>query len=269
MDEVMQFQQQLQTCGAGPLLVHSALRNVVGLVGGSREPQAHMDWLQSLAGGRGLWFPTFNYQCLRKGTFDVVQDTSEVGKLTEYARHQTGWWRSQMPVFSIVAAKAAYDEYWPEPLNPFGKESVFHALDAQDGVLIFYGAELKSITYLHYIEWLAGGPVYRYDKYFPVRVEREGQLLRDVTVQYHVRPMGKHLDYDWPKLEKELVDAGVMLRTEREGVAMRILSARKLKNFWLEAMRLNPLYLLDAESLQWVQPLYEQWGRRFEIGDFE
>ena len=104
---------------------------------------------------------------------------------------------------------------------------------------------------------------------FPGQVLGVDGSETEVELTYHVRPLGHGLDYDWPRLEKDLADAGVGRVLHMGGSRALSLSARWLVAFWEERMREDPLYLIDEAARTWVAPKLEELGRRFEILDFE
>jgi hypothetical protein len=85
---------------------------------------------------------------------------------------------------------------------------------------------------------------------------------------YHVRPFGTGLDYDWPRLLEEALEAGVCRRAEGTSEILAA-SARSLHDLWVKDMSEDPYALLDEKTRNWVEPAIEKLGRRFVITDFE
>lgn len=164
----------------------------------------HLQQLGSLVADRPLWFPSFNYSFTRTGVYDPQKDISEVGALTEYARTHWATWRKGPPVFHFIG-KNTHVADLPEvgEVDPFDQHSLFAQLHQQRGQLLFYGAGFHCCTAIHYVERLFGGLAYRYDKIFSGIVKR-GTSELPVALTYHCRPLGQHLDYDWPKLLEDL-----------------------------------------------------------------
>jgi hypothetical protein len=145
---------------------------------------------------------------------------------------------------------------------------MFAELIARDGVILYYGDTFHYNTLVHKAERVNGGPVYRYDKTFPGTViDADGSSLEG-SLLYHVRPLGTGLDYDWPRLLDEALDAGVCRRLD-EAPEILAASARSLHDLWVSDMRDDPCALLDARSRKWVEPAVEELGRRFVLTDFE
>jgi aminoglycoside 3-N-acetyltransferase len=258
---------------SGPVLVHCDALRAAAFVPLSHSRgellSSHLDTLEKLAHGRDLWVPTFNYDFLRTGTFDSSSDPSQVGPITEAFRVSRAMWRTPTPVFNFAGTGA------PPPtdigdgsvVDPFDSSSLFALAGSLDGSVAWYGATLSSTTLLHHAERLAGGPIYRYDKLFRGVVRHQGSSTQ-LTLNYHVRPMGHHLDYDWPRLERETIEAGVVRRIGGREHA-RWAPARLLTDFWVGRLRDDPLALLDEESRTWVDRRLQALGRPFVIEDFK
>jgi hypothetical protein len=121
---------------------------------------------------------------------------------------------------------------------------------------------------VHYSERVAGGPAYRYDKVFSGKVITSAGDAIDGSLNYHVRPMGMGLDYDWNRLKREAIDAGVC-RVHKSHPEILAASARDLSDLWVSAMKRDPFALLDDESRSWAEPQVEKLGRRLSIDDYE
>jgi len=137
-----------------------------------------------------------------------------------------------------------------------------------DGHILLYGVGIESLTAIHYIERLSGGPVYRYDKIFSGSVVNNDQSS-NVNIVYHVRPLGHALTYDFQRLAFDLQDEGI-LRPFRSGPSQALLiSVPELCSYWTDKISGDPLYLLDEKTRSWVAPKLASIGRPFIINDFE
>ncbi len=263
----------LTELGTGPVFVHSDAFRVASLVARTSDKKAyiasHVGLIQEAAGDRGLWVPTFNYDFPRTQSFSVAQTPSELGPITEHFRVEVAEWRTPIPVFSVSGTGPDPKPEWGHHTDPFGPQSIFARLVAEDGVLLYYGDTFQTNTIVHHAESSAGGgPRYRYDKIFRGNVTMADGRQVDGSLRYHVRPLGSGLDYDWPRLLEEAIGAGVCVRLR--GYPQILASpARALVSFWERELRHDPLALLDEKSRTWVAVALEQSGRRFEIGDFE
>jgi aminoglycoside 3-N-acetyltransferase len=229
---------------------------------------AHIGVLRAAAEGRGLWIPTFNYEFPRTRLFDVARSESQLGPLPERFRVSGAEWRTTIPIFSIAGIGDARSPAWGENTDPFGDDSIFARLAEDDGVVLYYGDTFHYNTLVHYAERVAGGPVYRYDKVFPGTVITSDGTSVEGSLNYHVRPLGTGLEYDWPRLLNEAIDAGICRRMDGSPEILAA-SARGLCDLWTNAMNRDPFALLDEPTRSWAEPRVEALGRRFAISDFE
>lgn len=257
--------------GNGPLLVHSDPFRTARLVSRSRDRVAlldsHLDVLTIAAAGRGLWLPSFNYDFPRTHRFDLADDPCQLGPLPEHFRQTRQEWRTPVPMFSVSGTGEMPEVGWGDDTDPFGTESIFAEMEKRDAVIVYYGDTFHYNTIVHYAERKSGGPIYRYDKIFRGVVVIDGHE-HPGFLDYHVRPLGSGLDYDWPRLLDEAVAAGVCVRLDGHPEVLAA-SAKALTNHWMTAMRDDPFALLDAKTQKWVRLAHEESGRRFMIGDFE
>jgi aminoglycoside 3-N-acetyltransferase len=262
----------VEKSGSGPVFVHSDPFRAARLVKPTRDRDSFLDShiaiLREAAGERPLWLPAFNYDFPRTRIFDVTRSESQLGPIPERFRTHAAGWRTMIPMFSIAGTGRDPQPRWETGTDPFGEESFFGDLARNDGVVLYYGDTFHYNTLVHYAERVAGGPVYRYDKLFEGTVITSDGNAVEGSLNYHVRPMGMGLDYDWQRLLAEALDAGVCRRddTHKEVLAA---SARALCELWVSEMRRDPFALLDRESRMWAEPQVEKLGRRFVMEDFE
>jgi aminoglycoside N3'-acetyltransferase len=262
----------IRSCGSGPVFVHSDPFRAARLAKPVRDRNAYLDAhvavLQAAAGDRSLWIPAFNYDFPRTGVFDVRSSEAQLGPLPERFRVAHAEWRTAIPVFSIAGTGPALQPRWGPGTDPFGEDSIFAELVRKDGVVLYYGDTFHYNTLVHYAERVAGGPLYRYDKLFPGQVIMADGTAVEGSLDYHVRPMGKGLEYDWPRLLDEALEAGVCRRLQRTPEVLAA-SAAQLTDIWVTAMKNDPFVLLDEQTRAWAEPAVEDLGRRFVISDFE
>lgn len=258
--------------GTGPVFVHSDPFRAARLVPRTRDRTAflesHVELIKEITAGRTLVIPSFNYDFPRTRVFDVAHDEAQLGPLPEHYRTSVAQWRTPIPIFSVSGAGDDPAIQWGDRSDPFGPESVFAWLVRHDGVVMYYGDTFQYNTIVHYAERSSGGPLYRYDKLFPGEVVAADGTRTMGSLDYHVRPMGTGLEYDWKKLVDDALNAGVCRRLESQPQIL-VASARQLCEHWLDALERDPLALLDGASLEWVRPALDKLGRRFEIDDFE
>ena len=268
----LRIAQLIQSQGAGPVFVHSDPFRAARLVKPVRDRTAFLDshvaMLRESTEGRSLWLPAFNYDFGKSRVFDLRASESQLGPIPERFRLAHAEWRTPVPIFSAAGIGPDPQPRWGFGTDPFGPDSIFASLVNANGVVLYYGETFHYNTLVHYAERLAGGPVYRYDKLFPGTVIMTDGTRVEGSLDYHVRPLGTGLEYDWPRLLDEAVEAGVCRRLE-ESPEVLAASARDLCELWVRAMRRDPFALLDEKTRRWVEPAIDELGRRFVLSDFE
>lgn len=272
MSAASSIAELIGSMGSGPVFVHSDPLRAARLVPPVRDRGAYLDShiavLRDAAGDRALWLPSFNYDFPKTHVFDVVANESQLGPIPERFRAYAAEWRTPIPMFSVAGLGAAPSPAWGPDTDPFGGDSIFAELMRRDGVVLYYGDTFHYNTIVHFAERVAGGPVYRYDKVFPGKVVMGDGTVVEGSLDYHVKPLGTGLDYDWPRLLDEAIEAGVCRRVERHPEVLAA-SARALTELWVGEMRADPFALLDEKTRKWAEPAIDELGRRFNIGDFE
>jgi len=257
-----------------PLLAHADVFRARAAIANTSDPKLmlsrHMAALLAISGDRPLFIPSFNYDFTRTRVYRPEHDASQVGVLTEHARTQWASWRCGPPVFNFSSNMPADPSIpYAGDVDPFGPDTIFGLLHRTGGKVLMYGAPFSSFTFLHYIERLTGGPVYRYDKLFIGVVQEKDGIERPVQLNYHCRPMGKTLEYDWVKLRSDAQAQGIVHNFKAPGSEVLLIDIALICQFWQDQLQRDPLYLLDQDSRAWVEPELSRLGRRFVVSDFE
>lgn len=270
-----EFNRFLSPYAEKPVMIHSDLFSAMPFVdrGADRNQllNNHLAVLQKAISPKNIWMPAFNYQFPKTRFFDVVETVSELGPLNEYFRTRHALYRTLDPVFSFCSN----EEIKIEPpitheLVAFSRQTAFQSLDQLDGSILFYGAPFGRLTMIHHIEHRSGGPLYRYDKIFDGKIKRTDGITQDLRYIFHVRPAEKHLDYDWEKLQNDLIHQGILkILLHKSKIIAMLIEARQLIEYWLEQLKKDPFYLLNTETRAWVEPFVNKLGRRVQLSDFE
>ncbi|MEO7502166.1 MAG: AAC(3) family N-acetyltransferase, partial [Gemmatimonadaceae bacterium] len=157
----------IRSIGTGPVFVHSDPFRVAQLVSRARDREsyldAHLELLAEAAAGRPLWMPAFSYDFPQTAVFDVRETPAQLGPLPERFRLSRSAWRTATPIFSVAGTGPEPSIAWGPDTDPFGADSIFARLVAEDGVILYYGDTFHYNTIVHYAERFFG-PAYRYDK---------------------------------------------------------------------------------------------------------
>lgn len=253
------------------LLVHSDLMKGLDLPFSGRDEflASHLAELKSLHDNISIWMPAFNYDFCKGEVYSIPSTKSRVGALSEYFRSKISDWRTDVPVFSFAGFGAAPKLYHNAEIDPFGAKSIFDHLYRNEAWMMHYGSSISSSTILHYAERQSGLLSYRYDKIFKGKIQDMEGRISNVALKYHVRPLGRYLDYDWNKIEQNLVDEKILIQFRNKKTMISLCRIDLLVDYWLLRLRQDPLCLLDLKSKSWIEPLLDKLGRTFLITDFE
>lgn len=255
--------------GNNHILIHSDV--LFGFKVSFESQQQHLNnhykELEDTCQSLDIIMPTFNYDFCKGNNYNIKEDKSQVGVLSDFFRTNIASWRSSTPVFNFSGTGKQPEQDLDKIIDPFDENSLFAFLKNNKALLMHYGSGLHSTTLIHYVERLSTKLIYRYDKKFRGLIINSKDT--EVILNYHVRPMGYTLNYDWVKLEKDLINEKI-LSIIKEG-RTKILLARidEIVSFWLEKLTDDPFYFLDSETKSWVLPKYQELNRRFIISDFE
>ena len=264
-------QQKLFDLGSDTVLVHSDLMQGFRIPFKNRVSflMAHAKELFSLKDGLILWMPAFNYDFCKGFAFNVEKTPSQVGSFTEYFRKNVALWRTPVPVFSFSGIGDQPKLNVIDTIDPFGSGSAFQILYNKNAILMHYGSPINTTTFLHFAERKSKCLCYRYDKLFLGQVILNDEKKINVRFNFHVRPLGRYLDYDWSRISKQLTENNILFSYNEESTRILICKIKELIDYWADRMNEDPFYLLDQESRLWVEPLVNSLGRPFLITDFE
>ena len=253
-----------------PYLIHSDLFRAFSFIKEaykeSKEDvnpsELHFDVLCQIFGKENLILPSFNYDFPKSKIYDTKNTSSQVGTLTNYVLENSLLCRTKTPIFSFLTD---IPELLLEHSYPFSSGSVFDYLYVNDGSVVFYGTDITSCTYLHFIENQFGPPLFRYDKNFGGTIIDKG-IYKDCFVQFHVRPHGMELDYNWNFLYQLLIQKDVVVNLSNNCFAVK---ARNISRIWGELFVKDPFEILSKESKIIVKTHVDKIGRRLIQSDFE
>lgn len=202
------------------VMVHSRLfslgRAAPG-VGKNCVADAFIEALLQTVGSEGvILFPTFTFAVCKSCFFDVNETKSEMGLLSECARHRSDGSRTHHPFFSVSILGRRKTLFSAINLNTsFGENSFFDILhkvnqtSKNKGKVKFLtiGVDLppSAVTYIHSIEEKLAVP-YRYHKKFS-GIVRAGIKLTPYDVMFFVRDLTTEVIFDsdacWKLLKNE------------------------------------------------------------------
>ena len=254
------------------LLIHSDIFHGFALPIPSKNPLElltnHFKAIKEVTKGKNLIFPAFNYDFLKKKSYNVNHDKSQVGVLSEYFRNSVATYRTTTPVFSFTSEKQLHYTNYSNLIDPFSDESFFQFLVDNNSSMMHYGSPFSSSTFIHHVERISGNLLYRYDKMFKGQIIKDDQIT-PVSLKYHVRPLNQTLNYRFNFLETELINQEVLKKITQDSTIISIINLSDLKKFWLDKLTDDPLYFLDQATQNWVKTKLDKLGRSFLLNDFE
>ncbi len=255
----------------GPVIIHSDIFQTRHLlkqkINIKTNPnlilKEHFEKLENTFGKDNLCFPSFNYDFTKDGIFSVKHSESQVGALSNYILSEDILTRTHVPVFSFLYGKNFCGNY---KNSPFQENSIFSEVYDDNGIILFYGARIDSCTYLHFVESQCGPPEYRYDKEFEGSIEINKNEIKKTSVNFHVRPYGLGLDYDWIFLYEILEKANAIKFLDTNVFYVK---ARDLSELWANQLLKDNISILSNKCKIIVKEKLNKLNRRFNLKDFE
>jgi aminoglycoside N3'-acetyltransferase len=253
-----------------PYLIHSDIFKTFGYIKDDYKVnkvkinplELHFNILCKLFSRDNIIFPSFNYDFPKTKFYDTKLTNSQVGALTNYILKKNILYRTKTPIFSFLTN---ISDLLSEHNLPFSSGSIFDFINKNDGTIIFYGAEISSCTFLHYVENQFGPPVFRYDKKFLGTIF-DNQTKSETFVEFHVRPFGLELDYNWDLLLKLLVQKNALHKLSNNFFAVK---AKDVSNIWGNFFVKNQFDILSTKTKDAIIDKFNIIGRRFVQKDFE
>ena len=225
----------------------------------------HFSFLKESFGEENLIFPAFNYDFDKNLIFDHSKDEVQVGSLPEWIRLNTNLQRSFTPFFSVLS-KNKFLEF-ENTQFPFGINSVFSKMFKLKGTFLFYGINFIVFTAIHFLETKLGPPIYRYDKSFNGKIIGKNTNLK-CNVNFHVRPKNTSLEYDWAKMESDMIKVGVLHKSKNFDY-LYFCKLDEMYDFFKKKLSKDLFYMLDKDSAKLFSKLTQKGKKRVELKNFE
>jgi len=107
--------------------------------------------------------------------------------------------------------------------------------------------------------------LFRYDKKFTGLIVNDEES-KETGVEFHVRPQGMDLEYNWELLYKLLINENVVHKLAPSVFAIR---CRDISRIWGESFKGDQFSILSVGSQETVKAHVKKLGRRFIQNDFE
>jgi aminoglycoside 3-N-acetyltransferase len=241
------------------LLVHSDLRDLVRLAD-SRELGAQNDARQFLlqafdsaltaaVGDAGTICALGAYSAYARfgKPFELKESPPDpqYGAYNRYLFDSGTACRSLNPVVGFLA-KGARAGWICEHVSAcgFGPNTPWDRLVALDGTMLFWGVDLRNMTFVHHVEQLVGVP-HLYHKAYDTPVLVDGQPI-DLPVVTSVRYLDFNIVYNFRRLTEDLVAAGVLKSFREPPFQAHAVKCRAVQAHLERVLARDPYYLLAA-----------------------
>jgi aminoglycoside 3-N-acetyltransferase len=240
-------------------LVHSDLRDLVRLAD-SREladqPDARSFLLRAfdaaLVGAVGVQgticvLGTCSDYARFAKPFDLQQSPpdSQYGAYNRYVFDQKDACRSLNPLVGFLA-KGAKAPWICEHVSAFGHgpNTPWDRLVALDGKMLFWGVDLRNMTFVHHAEQLVGVP-HLYHKVYTTPVLVNGRPI-DLPVVTSVRYLDFNIAYNFKRLTDDLAGKGVLKSFREVPFQAHAVGCRDVLSHLEQVLAKDPYYLLSA-----------------------
>ncbi len=207
--------------------------------------QYTFDEIMATIGEEGtLLVPAYFYEYAREGLpFDVNSSkvSSSLGLFSQFVTNLEKAERSCNPLQSVSAiGKNSKKLVGDLSLSGFGVTSPWHKLREMGGKILFLGAPLQSMTFVHYIEQLYGVP-HLYFKIYPYPVTKEGKRVPGDPISA-VRYLEYGVEYDLSLYEKRLREAKVLSELPH----LKLVDAEEAFAVGIKGLSETPYFFLKA-----------------------
>jgi aminoglycoside 3-N-acetyltransferase len=241
------------------VLVHSDLRDLVRLADAHELAQesdargfllrAFDSALMNAVGDSGTIcvLGTYSDYARFAKPFDLKQSPpdAQYGAYNRYLFDQGNACRSLNPLVGFLA-KGAKAGWICEHISAYGygPNTPWARLVALDGKMLFWGVDLRNMTFVHHVEQLVGVP-HLYHKIYETPVLVDGQPI-DSPVVTSVRYLDFNIAYNFKRLSDDLIDAGALNSFREAPFQAHAVACRAVLSHLEQALAKNPYYLLAA-----------------------
>lgn len=214
-----------------------------------------------------IWFPAFNYDFATSKVFNPNQDKIQVGAINDHVMKLSNSRRTFTPIFSYTGLGKLLTPIKKRIYKPFSEDSELSTLLQKNSKIIFLGAPFSSLTFIHYVEE-SKNIGYRYVKKMNGYLKLKNELY-ETALEWKVRPEGQKLNYDWNKINRDLISDGILQRYNAFGEHSYIMKLSSCFEYIGEKIENDPYYLLDNDTRSWVETKMQELQRPFQLNDFE
>lgn len=233
------------------ILVHSNIA-LLGAWQGDREEilNAHFEAFMEVLGEEGtLCVPAYFYEYARNSEpYDLKLSpvSKELGIFASYVASKENATRSINPISAISAVgKNAEFINGGKSGSSYGYDTPWERLTRIDAKMIFLGIDLRSLTYLHYVEQCMTLP-HLYNKVYDTPVFDNGKKI-DTTIIAQVRYLDFDISYSSLKNTTEFTNAGIVKSVKVGRGKIYSTNCKDMFDYCAQKLKENPYHFLKNE----------------------
>ncbi|NLM41698.1 MAG: AAC(3) family N-acetyltransferase [Firmicutes bacterium] len=249
----LDLHRQMEQMGILPhdtLLVHSSMKAIGPVEGGADTVlDAFCEYLHEGL----LVLPTHTWAQINAeyNVFDVVNEPSCVGLLTNLFRQRPGVLRSWHPTHSLAAYGRAAQEFvqGEEQFDtPCPRQGCYGKLYDRRAKVLFLGVPLSRNTLIHGVEEWAKVPRRISDWHQPLKIRTPDGRLLDRPMRRHSAPI-RNISENYVKLEEPLLALGIGVRGRIGDAQSVLVEAAPMVDLTMEFLRREPDLFLDDQPI--------------------
>jgi aminoglycoside N3'-acetyltransferase len=203
--------------------------------------------LRRIIGTKGtVVVPAYYYEYgFKDFQFDVNKSpiSKELGIFPRFIFSQKKSIRSLNPITSVVALGHKAKEICNmKTCSGYGVDTPFDILTKLNAKMLFFGVDLRYMTYVHYVEFMVGVP-HRYNKLFSKPIIKNKKKI-NLPVSSYVRYKDFNIIFDSFGNNKKFEQAKIIKKIKFIKDYIRVVEFQKAFNFLKNKLQKNFFYLL-------------------------
>lgn len=232
------------------VLVHSDLSNI-GFVKIDLKSSINIlhNSIISIIGDSGtICVPSFYWEFNKKRIFDLKKSsvTPKIGIYSRYVNGLKKSIRSLNPIASVSAiGKNAKKICNRKTASAYGIDSPFDVLTKLNAKMLFIGADLRYMTYVHYVEQMVGVP-HRYFKHYKGKIIVNKKNLNLPIIGF-VRYLNKNIINDIEGNNRKFSSKKISNKVLHNGKKLYSIKTRTIFDFLKVKLQKDCFYLLKKK----------------------
>ena len=235
------------------ILIHSAIYTLgkIDSTDNKKIPKEIYTSIKKYLGPKGtILVPAYFYNYSRKNEpFDIYKSPPDksLGIFSKYFFENRNFYRSKNPITSLAGTGYFAKKICKKSnAKPYGPGSAWEILTNLNTHIVFLGTSLSnSLTYIHYIEFLAKVP-HMYLKKFTIPIKSYGKKIEDKSYGY-VRYLNCNVEVNLNKFQKDLESKKLLKKHKLGSGIVSGIKCKDVLNFGLKKVLSNSSYFLKQK----------------------